>query len=324
MPLVALLQAVLCAGAAGTTTIPLSDGGEPLGLDDLGFDAERNQALVPAAQLEELWLIDAKTLATRRIGGFGGSSASEKRRGPTTVSVTPKELLVGDRDRHAVVVFDRETAVRKSAVPLAGTPDYVRFVGPAQVWATEPGAQRIEVLDWPASPDGGAGRFLAVPGGPEGLAIDQESARVYTNSEDRNELLVFDSHRPQQIATWATGCPADPRGLAIDPQRHWLFDACKGGRVSLIDSVSGKVLDQLQGEAGLDIIAFDAVRRRLYLPGGQEGKVVVASVSAEGKMRRLGELTSAVGAHCVASDGQGTIFVCDPRHGRILVLRDPY
>jgi len=323
----AALSLLLLAGPAqppAPVAIALGDGGEPLGLDDLGFDPVRNEVLVPAAQLDALVVLDARTLAQRVIGGFGASGATEKHRGPTTVDVAPHDLLVGDRDARAVILIDRATGARAGEVPIGGVPDYVRFVAPSDLWATEPAAERIEVRSWSRAGPRREARFIAVPGGPESLVIDAQASRAYTQSEGRNELLAFDLGTLKHLFTWPTGCPADPRGLALDASRHWLFAACKGGRVSLIDTTSGKIVDQLQGEPGVDIIDFDAGRRRLYLPGAKEGQLVVVDVSAEGKMKRLGTLPTAVGAHCVVSDRQGKLFVCDPRHGRILVVQDSY
>ena len=36
----------------------------------------------------------------------------------------------------------------------------------------------------------------------------------------------------------------------------------------------------------------------------------------------MAELSAATGAHCVAADGKGNVFVCDPKKGRLLVFRD--
>jgi hypothetical protein len=51
--------------------------------------------------------------------------------------------------------------------------------------------------------------------------------------------------------------------------------------------------------------------------------MAMLGVSPEGKLSMLGTVPTAAGAHCVAS-ANGTVFVCDPKKGRLIVFRDRY
>jgi hypothetical protein len=52
--------------------------------------------------------------------------------------------------------------------------------------------------------------------------------------------------------------------------------------------------------------------------------MAVLGVSAQGELSLLGTRRTAPGAHCVAADGNGNVFVCDPKKGRLLVFRDTF
>ena len=50
----------------------------------------------------------------------------------------------------------------------------------------------------------------------------------------------------------------------------------------------------------------------------------ILAVSEKGDLTLLGTVPTAAGAHCVATDGNGKAFVCDPKKGRLLVFEDKY
>ncbi len=52
--------------------------------------------------------------------------------------------------------------------------------------------------------------------------------------------------------------------------------------------------------------------------------MAILAVSSAGSLSLLGNVGTAEDAHCVAADDTGRAYVCDPAHGRILVLQDTY
>jgi hypothetical protein len=47
-------------------------------------------------------------------------------------------------------------------------------------------------------------------------------------------------------------------------------------------------------------------------------------VSASGALKPLGTVPTASDAHCVAADDEGHVFVCDPKSGGLIAIRDDY
>jgi hypothetical protein len=50
--------------------------------------------------------------------------------------------------------------------------------------------------------------------------------------------------------------------------------------------------------------------------------MAIAGVSDEGKLTLLGTIPTAVGAHCAVADDHRQVWICDPKAGRLLVVRD--
>jgi hypothetical protein len=50
--------------------------------------------------------------------------------------------------------------------------------------------------------------------------------------------------------------------------------------------------------------------------------MAVLAVSPEGKLSQVASVPKAKGAHCVAADDHGGVWVCDPEQGRLLHYKD--
>ncbi|HKO59301.1 MAG TPA: hypothetical protein VJ276_25770 [Thermoanaerobaculia bacterium] len=84
---------------------------------------------------------------------------------------------------------------------------------------------------------------------------------------------------------------------------------------------NGAVLAAASAGNGIDISDYDPARRHLYVPGARSATMTIFSVAANGALAPLATATTVRGAHCVTTDGKDA-YVCDPDHGRILVVRD--
>src|SRR6185436_11915551 len=105
-----------------------------------------------------------------------------------------------------------------------------------EAWVTTQANDSIVVLDT-ASPGALTVKAtIVVPGVPEALAVDDEHALVYNNLNDKDRTIALDVKTRKVTQTWLPECgSAGPRGLALDPQSHFLFVACTT-TVHLLDS----------------------------------------------------------------------------------------
>jgi hypothetical protein len=327
-----LLVALTTLAAAPTpahlksTPVPLPGGSGGIGFDDLTFVPELGRLVVPAGRSGNLDLLDPATGKITPIGGFQKSEAGKGGHGEGTTSADfgRGRIFAIDRSALKLVVVDPKTGKTVASAALASSPDYVRFVAPdGEVWVTEPDSERIEVftLAKTGEPVPTHASFIAVPGGPEALQIDAARGRAYTHVWKGTTLAVdLESH--EIVSRWSSGC-AGSRGAALDAKRGFLFVGCAEGGAAVLDlGHDGKVLDDFHFGAGTDIIAFDAKRSRLYVPAAKTAEMAILSVSPQGKLALLATAPTAKGGHCVAIDGTGRAWVCDPEHGQLLLIRD--
>jgi DNA-binding beta-propeller fold protein YncE len=314
---------------ATPTTLVLPDGpdgGKGIGFDDMGFSPTLHRVLAPAGRTGKLALIDPKTLTIETIGGFSADAdrfAGGHGEGTTSADVGGGFLFASDRSRTDVEIVDLKTLTIAGRTKLAAGPDYVRWVGAAnEVWVTEPSKQQIEffALD--------KGRLvrkgtIAVAGGPESLIVDATRGRAYTHTW-QDETVAIEIAKHQEAARWKNGCKGS-RGIALDEKRGQLFVGCDEGKATVLDVVhGGKQLGSAKTGRGVDIVAYDPTLSHLYVPGGDDATLTILGVAAAGTLSVLGSVAVAADAHCVAVDDAGHAYVCDPKHGAVLVVTDPF
>lgn len=308
--------------------LPLPDGKPGIGFDDLRFDVTAHRLLIPAGRSGNLDLIDPATDAITAIGGFTRSASWGEGHGQSVTSVDAGDglLFATDRDARVLAVVDATARKIVARVKLAAGPDYVRFVAPTrELWVTEPRAHGIEIfaLGTATPPVPTHAGFIDVPGGPESLVVDARRGRAYTHDwKDTTNAIELKSRRV--VARWRAGCAA-PRGIALDDARGFLFVGCEDGTAAVLDVAhDGKLLSTAQNGRGVDIIAYDPGRAHLYLPGDESATMAIFGVGKGGALSLLGVVPTVADAHCVTTDEAGRAYVCDPRHGQLLVVRDPY
>jgi hypothetical protein len=313
------------AGASAVIEIP---GGKPgIGFDDIGFAPSIDRVLVPAGRTGDLDLIDPATRKFEAISGFtahrkfGGFHAQ----GITSADAGAGALFTADRDTKRLYVVDPRARTIAGSAPLAGDPDYVRFVAPTgEIWVTEPGAERIEVfkLSHAGAPRLSHDGFIAITGGPESLAIDATRGRAYTNRWT-GATLAIDLKTRKIAARWNNGCRG-ARGLALDGAHGLLLVGCAEGKLAALDLSSGKIVGRASSGDGVDIIAYNSTLSHAYLPGAKSGTMAIVGISPNGAARVLGTVATVKYAHCVAADNLNNAYVCDPAAGRLLVFHDSY
>jgi len=309
---------------AEPVALPGGTGG--IGLDDLTFAPGLHRVLVPAGRTGRLDLIDPESRKLEEIGGFAASAAGAGGHGAGTTSVDEGRtwLFAIDRTALRLSVVDPRKKTIVAGAPLAGSPDYVRYVAATnEVWVTEPDKEQIEIFSLSsAEPPVPAHRaVLTVSGGLESLVVDAGRERAYSNLW-KSSTVAIDLATHRVVATWPNGCEGS-RGLALDAARGLLFVGCAEGGADVLDLAhGGAVMDRFRFGAGVDIVTYNPTLRHLYVPAGKTGEMAIAAVSNDGKLSLLGTVPTAQGAHCAVADDHRQVWVCDPQGGRVLVVRD--
>jgi len=308
--------------------VALPDGSGGVGFDDLRYDATLGQLLVPAGRTGNVDLVDPSTQVVTPITGFSAQPRFNGGHddGPTSADAGHGLIFVADRTTRRLNVIDPATRAIVASAMLASSPDYVRYVAPTgELWVTEPDQEQIEVftLSDAQKPVPARAGVIVVKGGPESLVIDPQRQRAYTHLWD-GATVAIDLKNRTLVAQWPNGCGGS-RGIALDSAHGWLFAGCAEGKAVVLDvDHDGRQLASLAVGAGVDVIDYNPTLAHLYLPGSTSASMAIVGVSATGALSLLGTATTAAGAHCVAADNQHHAWVCDPNHGQLLRITDPF
>lgn len=308
-------------------TVPAGDAG--VGYDDLQYAPRMKRILVPAGRTGRLVLIDPATKKVTAFAGFTSVSSYRGGHGEGTTSAAeldqPGFVVATDRGAKALRVVDTRTGKVGEPMTLAANPDYVRVVSSRnEVWVTEPGGKQIEVLHVDGSPPRLSHlATIPVPDGPESLVIDTARSRAYSHTW-KDESYAIGLGTRKIVATWANGCHGS-RGMALDSKRGLLFTACAEGKVTVVDSATGKVVSSAATGPGVDSIGYSAALGHLFVPSGGAAELWTYAVAAGGELALLGKVPTARDAHTVAIDSDsGALFVGTPDRGDVLVIRDAF
>jgi DNA-binding beta-propeller fold protein YncE len=326
-PWITVVATVLAASAA-PSQIVLPDGAGGIGFDDLVFSDELHRLIVPAGRTGRLDLVDPRTGAIESVDGFSRAEARGRghEEGTTSADAGQGYVFAIDRTERILAAVDPASKRILARAKLGGGPDYVRSVDAAhEVWVTEPGRSAIELfrLDRGSPPRLTPIGTISVPDGPESLVVDAAGHRAYTNTfHDQTVAIDVDSHAI--AARWPNHCRG-ARGIALDAARGFVFVGCTEGRaVSLDVAHGGKPAGDAKAGEGVDVIAYSPQLAHLYVPAAGSANLTVVAVGGRGELQPLGTIPTAPEAHCAAADDRGSVYVCDPQKGRLLVLHDPY
>jgi len=308
-----------------STAVPIPAGEGGIGFDDLVFSSELNKVLVPAGHTGKIYLIDPVNDAMNNISGFSSSVAFQKGHyvGVTSADQGEGFIFAADHGRHKIVAVDVKTGAVAASADLAGDADYVRYVGVNhEVWVTEPHDKRIEIFRF-----SNAGHSIVrttimmfVNDGPESLVIDLLRGRAYTNLGRVAASLDLSAH--SVIGKWPNDC-AKSRGDALDEQKGFLFVSCTEGKAVVFDlNQNNKEISSLATDPGPDVISYNARLSHLYFTSSSNATLSVIGVSALGQLSLLGQSPADKRSHCVVSDNQNNIWVCDPLRGQLLRYKD--
>jgi DNA-binding beta-propeller fold protein YncE len=138
---------------------------------------------------------------------------------------------------------------------------------------------------------------------PESFQLEQKGSRIFVNLASVSQIAVIDRNT-HKIDKWKLDEAGTNFPMALDEEHHRLFVAARRpARLLVLDTDSGKVIASLPGAADTDDMAYDATRRRIYVPSG-EGFVFVYQQIDPDRYERIAKIPSAIGARTSAYYGQ--------------------
>ncbi len=278
-------------------TIPLPDVEGYF--DHMAVDLKGQRLFVTGEHKRSLEIIDLKAgKVIKTITGFGGD--------PRKALYLPgvNQIWVDDGDA-TVKGYDGSTYELVRNIPLSGhdLPEAERKVPDNGIYDAATGLFYLGARADRVKKEGAKGsvEIVDIKNGklvgsidvdglnPAGFALDATSPKMYVVMGDTSNVVVIDREKRQVIATWPiTGGP-EPHAVAIDPAHHRLLIGSrvkrshlyKPGKMVVMDSETGKVIDAIDTEGGVDEVVYDAPTKRVYYTGTTGSVAVFKQIDAD-------------------------------------------
>jgi DNA-binding beta-propeller fold protein YncE len=161
-----------------------------------------------------------------------------------------------------VSMFDPATLNLIKKIDVGKGPDGI-YYDPAtkRVFTNNHGSHDITALD--AATGEVVGTVKAEGDGEQ--AIIGADGLIYVNSENTNEVVVFDPKSLEVKKRFPIGVAEVPTGLAYDAKTNRLFIGCrKEPKMVVMDAATGKVITSMPIGAGVDFAGFDRDARLIF------------------------------------------------------------
>ena len=136
-------------------------------------------------------------------------------------------------------------------------------------------------------------------GGKPEFAVTNGNNLLYVNVKDKNEIKTVDTKTLEVTATFSVAPGNEPTGLAIDTKAHRLFSVCGNKMMLVLDSKTGKLIQNIPIGDGCDGVIFDAKNSLVFTSNG-EGTMTVVKKESANKFTVVQTLVTQKGAKTIA------------------------
>ena len=142
---------------------------------------------------------------------------------------------------------------------------------------------------------------VALGGGPE-FAVADGKGTVFTNIEDKNELVAIDSGTLKIKSRWAVAPAGTPTALAMDTAHRRLFSAGRKPQMLVVlDADSGKMVQSFPITGGVDAAVFEPETGMVYV-STREGFVHIFHEDTPDKFSEVEKVKTELGAKTMGLD----------------------
>ena len=300
--------------------------------DHMAVDMKGQRLFVPGEHQRTIEVIDLRSgKDIHTITGFGGDPRK------TIYLPQTNEIWVDDGDA-TVKAFSGENYQLVRNIPLSGhdldkdsrkVPDngiYDPATGLFYLGDRADGLKKEGVKGSIEIVDTKSGKYLGsieVDGlNPAGLALDPKSSKLYVVTGDTSNVIVIDRDQRKVVATWPiTGGP-EPHAVAFDGAHHRLLIGSrvkrshiyKPGKLVVMDSDTGKVIDAIDTEGGVDEVEYEPASGRVYYTGTTGFVEVFKQIDAD-HYERLGRVpTGPIAKTSLLVPEMNRFYAAIPKH----------
>ena len=136
-------------------------------------------------------------------------------------------------------------------------------------------------------------------GGKPEFAVTNGNNLLYVNVKDKNEIKTVDTKTLEVTATFSVAPGDEPTGLAIDTKAYRLFSVCGNKMMLVLDSKTGKLIQNIPIGDGCDGVIFDAKNSLVFTSNG-DGTMTVVKKESANKFTVVQTLVTQKGAKTIA------------------------
>jgi DNA-binding beta-propeller fold protein YncE len=201
-------------------------------------------------------------------GVHGAAIASEFKHGFTSN---------GREDK--VSMFDPTTLQLIRKIDVGKGPDGIYYdPGTKRVFTNNHGSHDVTAID---AKTGEVAGTVKLEGDGEEAVIGADGM-IYVNSENTNEVVIFDPKSLEVKKRFPIGAAKTPTGLAYDSKTNRLFIGCRNEpKMVVMDAGSGKVINSFPIGTGVDYAAFDPDAKLAFFSCGDGTLSVYHEKSAD-------------------------------------------
>ncbi len=231
-----------------------------------------------------------------------------------------KELgrgFISATDPGSVTVFDLKTLAVITKVPVGEDPNAIFYDAKTKrVFTVDRGSKRVSALDPKTAKVVGTVEGL---GGRTEHAASDETGHVFLNMQDLGTLLRIDAQTLQVTRTWPLAPCEQPSSMDMDRSHHRIFIGCRSGVMTVVDSLTGKIVDMQPIGRGVDAAEFDPAKGLVYFSsGGGDGSLSIFHEDNPDKYTLVETVKTQPGARTMALDRKtGRVYLSAAKLGPI-------
>jgi DNA-binding beta-propeller fold protein YncE len=214
-----------------------------------------------------------------------------------------KELgrgFISATDPGSVIIFDLKTLAVTGKVPVGEDPNGIFYDGKTKrVITADRGSKRISAIDPKTAKVTGTVEGL---GGRTEHAASDEAGHIFLNMQDLGTLLRIDAQALKVTDTWPLARCGQPSSMDMDRAHQRIFIGCRSGVMTVVNSVTGKIVDMQPIGKGVDTTEFDARKGLIYFSSGGDGTMSIFHEDTPDKYTLVETVKTQPGAGTMALD----------------------
>ncbi len=218
-------------------------------------------------------------------------------------------------DPGSVTIFDLKTLAVIGKVTVGEDPNAIFYDRKTKrVFTIDRGSKRVSAID--PKTDQVAGTVEGLGGRTE-HAVSDDAGHVFVNMQDLGTLIRIDAEALKVMNTWTLAPCGQPSSMDMDRAHQRIFIGCRSGVMTVVNSVTGRIVDMQPIGRGVDAAEFDPGTGLVYFSSGAgDGSLSVFHEDTPDRYMLVETVRTMPGARTMALDRKtGRVYLSAAKLG---------